>query len=111
MANVIFLESSAWVGFSYSNTSTDYNRAGDTSIANDAYTFLVNWLERLPQYKTREFYITGESYAGYYMPQLAYTILLNNININQTVINLNGIVVRSINTSSPLHFKLCLCLN
>ncbi|KAL2535978.1 Serine carboxypeptidase-like 40 [Forsythia ovata] len=91
VANVIFLESPAGVGFSYSNTSSDYDRTGDTSTANDSYTFLVNWLERFPQFKTRDFYIIGESYAGHYVPQLAYTILLNNKNTNQTVINLKGI--------------------
>jgi serine carboxypeptidase-like clade 2 len=32
--------------------------------AEDAYIFLVNWFERFPQYKHREFYIAGESYAG-----------------------------------------------
>lgn len=35
-------------------------------LAEDAYTFLINWLERFPQYKHREFYIAGESYAGLY---------------------------------------------
>lgn len=34
------------------------------AAADDTYTFLVNWLERFPQYKYREFYIAGESYAG-----------------------------------------------
>lgn len=94
MANVIFLESPAGVGFSYSNTTADYNHTGDTSTATDAYTFLVNWLERFPQYKTRDFYITGESYAGHYVPQLAATILLrNNYSNSQTVINLKGVAV------------------
>nr|KJB09189.1 hypothetical protein B456_001G128600 [Gossypium raimondii] len=93
VANVIFLESPAGVGFSYSNTSSDYHHIGDKSTAKDAYTFFVNWLERFPQYKTRDFYITGESYAGHYVPQLAYTILLNNKNANQTLINLKGIAV------------------
>ena len=96
VANVIFLESPAGVGFSYSNTSSDYDNAGDTTTAIDAYTFLVNWLERFPQYKTRDFFIAGESYAGHYVPQLAYTILLNNKNTNQTVIHLKGIAVSSI---------------
>ena len=32
--------------------------------AEDAYAFLVNWLERFPQYKHRDFYVAGESYAG-----------------------------------------------
>ncbi|GFP84551.1 serine carboxypeptidase-like 28, partial [Phtheirospermum japonicum] len=65
MANVIFLESPAGVGFSYSNRSSDYV-TGDKQTALDSYTFLVNWLKRFPGYKTREFYITGESYAGHY---------------------------------------------
>ncbi|KAK2989538.1 hypothetical protein RJ640_016662 [Escallonia rubra] len=93
VANVIFLESPAGVGFSYSNTSSDYEHTGDKSTARDAYVFLVNWLERFPQYKTRDFYITGESYAGHYVPQLAYTIQLINEVTNQTVINLKGIAI------------------
>lgn len=91
-ANVIFLESPAGVGFSYSNTSSDYN-TGDQRTADDSYTFLVNWLERFPQYKTQDFYLTGESYAGHYVPQLAYTILSKNKNTNQTTINLKGIAI------------------
>ncbi|KAL2485527.1 Serine carboxypeptidase-like 40 [Abeliophyllum distichum] len=93
VANVIFLESPAGVGFSYTKTSSPYNTTGDKSTANDAYTFIINWFERFPQYKTRDFYITGESYAGHYVPQLAYTILLNNKNSDPTVINLKGIAI------------------
>jgi serine carboxypeptidase-like clade 2 len=102
-ANLLFLESPAGVGFSYSNTSVDLYTAGDAKTGNcslildhfrakpsgdtdssefwyqlpvlwchfcllalDSYAFLVNWLERFPQYKYREFYIAGESYAGIY---------------------------------------------
>ncbi|GJV28185.1 serine carboxypeptidase II-3-like protein, partial [Tanacetum coccineum] len=92
VANVLFLESPAGVGFSYSNTSSDY-KTGDEQTAKDSYTFLVNWLERFPEYKTRDFYITGESYAGHYVPQLAQLILRNNKFTNQTVINLKGIAL------------------
>ncbi|XP_076940713.1 serine carboxypeptidase 1-like isoform X2 [Bidens hawaiensis] len=92
VANVLFLESPAGVGFSYSNTSSDYT-TGDTQTAKDSYTFLVNWLERFPEYKTRDFYIAGESYAGHYVPQLAQLILKNNKIANQTVINLKGIAL------------------
>ncbi|KAJ9189306.1 hypothetical protein P3X46_000616 [Hevea brasiliensis] len=95
VANVIFLESPAGVGFSYSNSSSDYDLtvAGDKSTADDTYTFLVNWLERFPHFKTRDFFLTGESYAGHYVPQLAYTILQNNKKTNQTIINLKGIAI------------------
>ncbi|XLR07315.1 hypothetical protein S83_035253, partial [Arachis hypogaea] len=34
--------------------------------AEDAYTFLVKWSERFLQYKHREFYIAGESYAVHF---------------------------------------------
>ncbi|KAL6844879.1 hypothetical protein ACP4OV_025538 [Aristida adscensionis] len=92
-ANVIFLESPAGVGFSYSNTSSDYDKSGDQRTADDAYVFLVNWLERFPEYKGRAFYISGESYAGHYVPQLAATIISQNIASKTTIINLRGILV------------------
>jgi len=90
-ANVLFLESPAGVGFSYSNTT--YHGVGDNSTAADSYKFLINWLERFPEYKTRDFYITGESYAGHYVPQLANTIVSENKIANQTIINLKGIAI------------------
>ncbi|MBA0798072.1 hypothetical protein Gohar_008705 [Gossypium harknessii] len=93
VANVIFLESPAGVGFSYSNDSSDYTKVGDKRTTKDSYVFLINWLERFPQYKRRDFFITGESYAGHYVPQLAYYILSRNKNTNQTVINLKGIAI------------------
>ncbi|KAK7291136.1 hypothetical protein RIF29_06045 [Crotalaria pallida] len=94
VANVLFLESPAGVGFSYSNTPSDYSEIGDKSTAIDSYNFLLNWLERFPQYKTRDLFITGESYAGHYVPQLADTILsYNKLMTNHTVINLKGIAI------------------
>ncbi|PQQ13874.1 serine carboxypeptidase II-3-like [Prunus yedoensis var. nudiflora] len=93
-ANVLFLETPLGTGFSYSNTSSDYHTVGDEITAQDSYAFLVNWLERFPQYKDSDFFITGESDAGHYAPELAYTILSNNNITNQTKINLKGVAVR-----------------
>ncbi|KAK3017294.1 hypothetical protein RJ639_006398 [Escallonia herrerae] len=92
-ANVLFVESPAGVGFSYSNTTSDYVHNGDKRTAADNYVFLLNWLERFPEYKGREFYISGESYAGHYVPQLAHTILSHNKDANKSIINLKGIIV------------------
>ncbi|KAJ0488205.1 putative carboxypeptidase D [Helianthus annuus] len=70
-ANILFLDSPAGVGFSYTNTSSDLKDSGDKRTASDALTFLIRWMSRFPQYKYREFYICGESYAGnifYFFP-------------------------------------------
>ncbi|KAL6594032.1 hypothetical protein ACP70R_048933 [Stipagrostis hirtigluma subsp. patula] len=93
VANILFLESPAGVGFSYSNRTSDYNNTGDKSTAADAYTFLINWIERFPEYKGHSFFIAGESYSGHYIPQLANTILSNNKITNATTINLKGVSI------------------
>lgn len=48
-------------------------------VAEDAYSFLVNWFKRFPQYKGREFYISGESYAGISRYELtkSYFLIVN----------------------------------
>nr|POE99748.1 serine carboxypeptidase-like 40 [Quercus suber] len=80
-------------GFSYSNTTLDYSMNGDRRTAGDNYVFLLNWLRRFPEYKNRDFYVAGESYAGHYVPQLAHTILFHNKKANKTIINLKGIII------------------
>uniref|UniRef100_A0ACD5UIU4 Uncharacterized protein n=1 Tax=Avena sativa TaxID=4498 RepID=A0ACD5UIU4_AVESA len=89
VANVLFLESPAGVGYSYSNTTADYSSSGDNRTAEDTYVFLANWMERFPEYKGRDFYVTGESYAGHYVPQLAHAILRHA----SPAINLKGIMI------------------
>lgn len=89
VANLLFLESPAGVGFSYTNTTTNLYNTGDTQTAEDAYVFLVNWFQRFCNYQGREFYIAGESYAGHYVPQLAKLVYERN----QTYINFRGFLV------------------
>jgi len=91
IANMIYLESPAGVGFSYSNDENDYN-TGDNQTASDNYQALLLWFKRYPQFIGRDFYISGESYAGHYIPQLAAAILEGNA-INPIQINLVGILV------------------
>jgi carboxypeptidase C (cathepsin A) len=96
LANLLFLESPAGVGFSYSNTTSDLYTTGDQRTAEDSYIFLVNWFERFPQYKHREFYIVGESYAGFsfYLQALINDIkmadvLVLSFSIGQVILFLN----------------------
>ncbi|CAN8252078.1 unnamed protein product [Cochlearia groenlandica] len=93
-ANLLFLESPVGVGFSYTNTSSDISQLGDTVTASDSYNFLVNWFKRFPQYKSHDFYIAGESYAGHYVPQLSELIYnQNKIASKRYFINLKGLMI------------------
>ncbi|TVU18546.1 hypothetical protein EJB05_34652 [Eragrostis curvula] len=63
-ANILFLDSPAGVGYSYTNTTSDLYTSGDSRTAHESYIFLAKWFEKFPHYKCRDFYIAGESYAG-----------------------------------------------
>ncbi|XP_052139477.1 serine carboxypeptidase II-1 [Oryza glaberrima] len=93
VANMLFLDSPAGVGYSYSNTTSDLLTAGDNKTAHDSYAFLVNWLERFPQYKYRDFYIAGESYGGHYVPQLSQLVYRNNKDVEKPILNFKGFMV------------------
>ncbi|XAR66726.1 Carboxypeptidase D [Bertholletia excelsa] len=123
VANVLFLDSPVGVGFSYSNTSSDLLKNGDKGLvfifctmflhcentiiamplsidsllwppASDSLAFLKKWLRRFPQYKGRDLYIVGESYAGHYIPQLSKAIVDYNSGKNSANrINIKGYMV------------------
>ncbi|XP_076896391.1 serine carboxypeptidase-like 31 [Bidens hawaiensis] len=103
-ANMLFLESPVGVGFSYSNTTSDYDNLGDDSTANDTYAFLHNWFKKYPLYRARTFYIAGESYAGKYVPELAGLIYDRNKDPN-LFINLKGILLGNPETSDAEDWK------
>ncbi|PIA31844.1 hypothetical protein AQUCO_04800026v1 [Aquilegia coerulea] len=93
VANILFLDSPIGVGFSYSNSSEDLLENGDIKTAKDSLEFLLKWFTRFPQYKGRDFYITGESYAGHYVPQLAQAIVRYHQSTSDKSINLKGYMV------------------
>ncbi|XP_042517448.1 serine carboxypeptidase-like 26 isoform X2 [Macadamia integrifolia] len=93
-ANLLFVESPVGVGFSYTNTSSDLTRLDDSFVAEDAYHFIVNWLDRFPQFKAHDLYISGESYGGHYVPQLAELVYdRNKDQKNYPFIHLKGFIV------------------
>ncbi|PWA98853.1 serine carboxypeptidase-like 26 [Artemisia annua] len=93
VANILFLESPAGVGFSYSNSSYDFVVFSDKKTAGDTYIFLMKWFEKYPVFKGRDFYLAGESYAGYYIPELAEIILQNSRRDSNPIINLKGFMI------------------
>ncbi|XP_008777393.1 serine carboxypeptidase-like 45 isoform X2 [Phoenix dactylifera] len=87
-ANMLYLETPAGVGFSYANDTSCYEGVDDKMTARDNLVFLLRWFSKFPQYKVRDLYITGESYAGHYVPQLAE--LMVKFNKKKNIFNLKG---------------------
>lgn len=75
VANLLFLESPVGVGFSYTNQSADLEELGDRITAEDSYLFLLGWFDKFPAFKSHDFYIAGESYAGFIIYRTYYLIL------------------------------------
>jgi len=104
-ANVLFLEAPAGVGFSY---STDGNvTTNDDQVSAENYAALKDFFAQFPDYKSNDFYITGESYAGIYVPTLAsrvvhglpkYPLKLKGIAVG------NGMLDFAMNTDTIIEF-------
>jgi len=74
-ANVLYLDQPRYVGYSFG-----YGPSVKSTVdaAADVITFIQGWLNLFPEFKGVETYISGESYAGHYMPAWADAILNYN---------------------------------
>ncbi|GFP85104.1 serine carboxypeptidase 1 [Phtheirospermum japonicum] len=73
VSSVLYLDSPTGVGFSYSGYESDYI-TGDLKTSSDSHSFLLKWFELYPEFISNPFYISGESYAGVYVPTLPHEV-------------------------------------
>ncbi|KAM5125324.1 lysosomal protective protein [Mantella aurantiaca] len=102
IVNMLYLETPAGVGFSYSD---DKNyEINDTQVAQDNYMALKEFFRLFPELSENEFYIAGESYGGFYVPNLAVRLSKDGgINLKGIAIG-NGLTSYEINDNSLLYF-------
>ena len=95
VANMLYMESPGDVGFSYIDSKLDYElEINDDIAAQDNFNALQDFFKKFPSFKGKDFYISGESYAGIYIPMLAEKIINYNNNVSAIEkINLKGILV------------------
>lgn len=74
-ANMLFLESPPGVGFSINNDPA-YTYS-DTQTAKDNLKSIALWFQKFPEFSDNNFWISGESYCGMYIPLLANEVLKN----------------------------------
>uniref|UniRef100_I1ND90 Carboxypeptidase n=1 Tax=Glycine max TaxID=3847 RepID=I1ND90_SOYBN len=90
---LLFLDNPIRTGLSVASTRqeipTDQN-----GIAKHLFAAITRFVQLDPLFKNRPIYITGESYAGKYVPAIGYYILEKNANLNVSErVNLAGVAI------------------
>ena len=75
--NLLYIEQPAGVGYSYCEGIADCTFTDHTS-GQDNLTVVLEWYDKFPEYKDNDLYISGESYAGIYVPYLSWYIVQHN---------------------------------
>ncbi|XP_018611419.1 lysosomal protective protein isoform X1 [Scleropages formosus] len=102
IANMLYLESPAGVGFSYSDEKK--YATNDTEVSMNNYLALKEFFRLFPEYSKNEFYITGESYGGIYVPTLAERVMEDSsINLQGIAVG-NGLSSYELNDNSLVYF-------
>ncbi|XP_017334981.1 lysosomal protective protein [Ictalurus punctatus] len=102
IANVLYLESPAGVGFSYSDDKKYSTNDSDVSMNN--YLALKEFFRLFPEYSKNELFLTGESYGGIYIPTLAERVMEDSTLNLQGIAVGNGLSSYELNDNSLVYF-------
>ncbi|KAG7154151.1 probable serine carboxypeptidase CPVL [Homarus americanus] len=89
--NVIYIDNPAGTGFSFTRDDAGYAR-NQTDVGRDLYAAILQFFMLFPELQRNDFFVTGESYAGKYVPALTYTIHKENPTA-KLKINLKGMAI------------------
>eukprot|EP00118_Oscarella_pearsei_P024816 m.306863 g.306863 ORF g.306863 m.306863 type:complete len:481 (+) comp41651_c0_seq1:1019-2461(+) len=88
---LLFIDNPVGVGFSFTGNEKAY-ATNEDDVARDLYSCLVQFFQVFTDYQKNDFYLTGESYAGKYLPAIGYKIHVENPSA-ELKINLKGISI------------------
>uniref|UniRef100_A0A182T2C4 Carboxypeptidase n=1 Tax=Anopheles maculatus TaxID=74869 RepID=A0A182T2C4_9DIPT len=80
--HLLYIDNPVGTGFSFTDSDAGYAR-DQVQIGEQLYSAVSQFLQLFPHLQSLPFYITGESYAGKYVPALGYTIHQKNANATQ----------------------------
>ncbi|XP_031483161.1 serine carboxypeptidase-like [Nymphaea colorata] len=104
VSNLIYVDQPTGTGFSYTTDKRDI-RHNEKGVSNDLYDFLQEFFKEHPEFAKNDFYITGESYAGHYIPAFASRVYEGN-NANEGIhINLKGFAIGNGLTDPAIQYR------
>ncbi|XP_076679453.1 venom serine carboxypeptidase [Andrena cerasifolii] len=89
--NLLYIDNPVGTGFSFTDNEKGY-ATNETHVGRDVHTLLVQFFKLFPELQDNDFYVTGESYAGKYVPAVSHAIKDFNIKA-ETKINLKGLAI------------------
>ncbi|KAF3691829.1 putative serine carboxypeptidase CPVL [Channa argus] len=89
--SVLYIDNPVGTGFSFTDDDKGFAQNQD-DVGRDLYIALTQFFQIFPEYQVNEFYATGESYAGKYVPAISYYIHKNNPTA-KVKINLKGMAI------------------
>jgi len=101
--NMIYVDQPINTGFSWSNDPTDVV-SSEHVVAADMLDFLEAFFEAHPDLADREFYITGESYAGHYVPAVASAVYKAKELGTGPIVNIKGAAIGNGLTNPAIQF-------
>eukprot|EP00262_Sarcandra_glabra_P005779 TRINITY_DN175_c1_g1_i1.p1 TRINITY_DN175_c1_g1~~TRINITY_DN175_c1_g1_i1.p1 ORF type:complete len:501 (+),score=82.01 TRINITY_DN175_c1_g1_i1:332-1834(+) len=103
-SNLVYVDQPTGTGFSYSSDKRDL-RHNEKGVSDDLYDFLQAFFTEHPQFIENDFYITGESYAGHYIPAFASRVHQGNKAKEGIHINLKGFAIGNGLTDPAIQYK------
>ncbi|KAL1497428.1 hypothetical protein ABEB36_008403 [Hypothenemus hampei] len=88
--SVLYIDQPVGTGFSFSTKGQFLS--DQTQVGEHLYSALTQFFTVFPELQQNEFYISGESYAGKYIPAIAYRIHQNNPTASLKI-NLQGLSI------------------
>lgn len=80
-SSIIFIDNPVGTGYSYTGSLNCY-ATEQTQVGRDLLNALEQFFQVFPEYKQNDFFVTGESFGGHYVPAVAYAIHTSNSSIN-----------------------------
>ncbi|XP_042506540.1 serine carboxypeptidase-like [Macadamia integrifolia] len=104
VSNLLYVDQPTGTGFSYSSDKRD-TRHNEEGVSNDLYDFLQAFFTEHPEFTKNDFFITGESYAGHYIPAFASRVHQGNKAKEGIPINFKGFAIGNGLTDPAIQYQ------
>jgi len=98
--DMVYVDQPIGIGFSIAYDNKHLCNE-EICVARDFYRFLMGLYEKHPEFRGRDLYLSGESYAGHYIPAMGKYI----VSAKNPDVKLKGVAIGNFNTDWPTEMQ------